>query len=548
MNCNQCGKELAEYYHCNTCKHNFCKDCIDLHDCKPQKPGKNNKIILFLIIGFLGIFLFSLKSDIDLLDSKIEDEVSSRDSMFSDIDNKFNTLNRALLDSTVETDSELNNLYSELDTVNTNLSSLGSSIYSTNAFLNEVDNKANILNQSLLAYNSEINSELLLSRNNISELTSRLEDINLEIPTSFTEYQTYVNSSLSLLEAGLINSTEYLQLIESSFTEYQNYVNSSLLLLDEELINNTEYLQLINESLDLRLNSLFLKQPQLITLPYVLRGVNDELTFVAYKGFRDYLSNIYPIDDQGGLYPRGFIEHEKQKEMLSPLVEQIKSLTSNKDDQARIAISLVQHILYDHDLLVMFELNELDAGICSYASNKFPYEVIYDNRAVCGGLSHLLTFLLKELGFGVVMFDSPSHRAVGIKCPMEYSYEETGYCFIETTNAVIITRFFNADMEISEEFEGLSFDSVAVEYNDNLRYLELELLENWNQSEYEEYINISDTYFNSYYFDYNHLDCPYGWAYCNDECYPTIWCPEGYKFICLPNLDPVCRNQEGEYI
>ncbi|MDP3991884.1 MAG: hypothetical protein Q8P79_00020, partial [Nanoarchaeota archaeon] len=55
--------------------------------------------------------------------------------------------------------------------------------------------------------------------------------------------------------------------------------------------------------------------------------------------------------------------------------------------------------------------------------------------------SELLTFLLRELGYGTAIFynQPENHESVGIKCPVEESYKGTGYCFVETTGPSIIT-------------------------------------------------------------------------------------------------------------
>ena len=97
------------------------------------------------------------------------------------------------------------------------------------------------------------------------------------------------------------------------------------------------------------------------------------------------------------------------------------------DDQARIAISLVQQIPYDWQTFGL--------------ENRYPYEVIYDNTGVCEEKSRLLAFLLRDLGFDVVLFsfESENHMAVGIMCPVQYSYKNTGYCFVETTEPTMIT-------------------------------------------------------------------------------------------------------------
>lgn len=89
-----------------------------------------------------------------------------------------------------------------------------------------------------------------------------------------------------------------------------------------------------------------------------------------------------------------------------------------------------------------------------------------------------LALLLKELGYGVVLFHYPeeSHMAVGVKCPLRYSYRQSGYCFIETTQVSIITdssgtygpdqRILTSDPLIINVTDGRSFESVSEEYSD----------------------------------------------------------------------------------
>ena len=84
--------------------------------------------------------------------------------------------------------------------------------------------------------------------------------------------------------------------------------------------------------------------------------------------------------------------------------------------------------------------------------------------------------LLKELGFGVASFEfeHENHRAVGLKCPLEYSYNGTGYCFVESTTPTIITDDKGnytgvgklTSCSVIDISTGLSFGSASEEYND----------------------------------------------------------------------------------
>lgn len=225
--------------------------------------------------------------------------------------------------------------------------------------------------------------------------------------------------------------------------------------------------------------SIYEKNPVNHTFNWSLRGVKNTVVFTTYEGLKDYLAglsrsyycynNVCPSDQEIQLR---YLDEENQKKYLLKLVEVIKNQTSAKDDQARIAISLVQHIPYDWEGFKSGNLRD-----------RYPYEVLYDNKGVCGEKSRLLAFLLRELGFGVVLFQFGSaHMAVGIKCPVQYSYQNTGYCFVESAAPSIITN----DQEdyvgigklastptIISISDGFSFDSVSEEYNDARTFIEI---------------------------------------------------------------------------
>jgi len=218
--------------------------------------------------------------------------------------------------------------------------------------------------------------------------------------------------------------------------------------------------------------SKFIINPKEQNLNYILKGTSSSVKFTVYGGLNDYLAALpryyycepsCPSDRELELR---FLDQNKQKGYLTDLVNKIKSLTNNKDDQARIAISLVQKIPYDWE---GFKTNNL--------KDRYPYEVIYDKMGVCAEKAHLLAFILRELGFGVVLFkyESESHMAVGLKCPSQYSYKNNGYCFVEAAAPSIITdeesdyvgvgKLYSTPETIAIS-DGVSFESVSEEYND----------------------------------------------------------------------------------
>lgn len=183
-------------------------------------------------------------------------------------------------------------------------------------------------------------------------------------------------------------------------------------------------------------------EPKNITLKYISRGEEKEADFVVYKGMADYLAEIpRDISYIGNEKPSKAdfklrnINNEEQREMLLPLVTKIQNLDKNEIEQVRIAISIVQKISFGNSNKTIF----FGRNIINYS--RYPYEVLYDVQGVCGEKSELLAFILRELGYGVVFFyNAPeNHEAVGIKCPVKYSLDETGYCFVETTGSSIIS-------------------------------------------------------------------------------------------------------------
>lgn len=185
-------------------------------------------------------------------------------------------------------------------------------------------------------------------------------------------------------------------------------------------------------------NSSYFHNSSNLNLSYIFEGELRIINFTLYKGIIDYLAPL----PRSIVYEEGVIPQRKdfklkkiddplQKEALMPLVVAIQNLApGSKEDQARIAISLVQMIKYGEPEFV----SVLD-GRFSVRAARYPYQVIYEELGSCEGKSELLTFLLREIGYGVSMFyyGPENHEVAAIKCPVKYSLNGTGYCFIETT-------------------------------------------------------------------------------------------------------------------
>ncbi len=218
--------------------------------------------------------------------------------------------------------------------------------------------------------------------------------------------------------------------------------------------------------------------PKKITLKYILRGEEKNMDFVVYKRLTNYLSklpqeishdsgeNISRID-----FKLKKLNEEEQRYLLLPLVTQIQNSADNEKDRIRIAISIVQNIPFGNsDKKISFHGN-----LMNYS--RYPYEVLYDEKGICGEKAELLAFILREMGYSVAFFyyAPENHEAVAIKCPIIYGLGKTGCCFIETTGPSIITdseieyvdvgRLFS-EPELIIVSEGKSIGSGWYEYSD----------------------------------------------------------------------------------
>jgi len=183
-------------------------------------------------------------------------------------------------------------------------------------------------------------------------------------------------------------------------------------------------------------------EPKEISLKYTLRGEEHYIPFVVYGGFANYVYDIprsirYSSGENSSRadFKLKAINEEEQRKFLMPLVIKIQNITNDKEDQARIAISIVQNI--------PFGASNKTSTFGNYKINysRYPYDVLYDMQGICGEKTDLLTFILKEMGYGTAFFYYPSynHESLGIKCPVKESLIESEYCFVETTGPSILT-------------------------------------------------------------------------------------------------------------
>lgn len=223
-----------------------------------------------------------------------------------------------------------------------------------------------------------------------------------------------------------------------------------------------------------------------ILLNYNLNGEKKIIDYPVYEGVSNHLYSLkQSVSYDGEIFSRADFKLRKmddstQYEFLMPLVVEIQNLAPHdKDEQARIAISIVQNIPFN-------ESNKTyKFGSQEVTYSRYPYQVLYDYAGICGEKTELLAFILRELGYGVSFFYYPdeNHEAIGIKCPVERSFSSTGYCFVETTAPSIISdskiNYANIGKlysvpELYFISEGLTFgNNNFYEYNDAKKIIKI---------------------------------------------------------------------------
>lgn len=146
-----------------------------------------------------------------------------------------------------------------------------------------------------------------------------------------------------------------------------------------------------------------------------------------------------------------------------------------QDQTAEFLIALVQYIPYDNAKLNQDPMQP-----------NYPYETLYRYSGICSDKTFLTIAILRELGYGAAILDFPdlNHSAAGISCPLADSVNNSGYCYVETTNyfpigvvppsisggqAVVeqdgLDKLFDAShlsqMQVFQKTTGLSYQGVA---------------------------------------------------------------------------------------
>lgn len=250
-------------------------------------------------------------------------------------------------------------------------------------------------------------------------------------------------------------------------------------------------------------------EPKEIVLKYFFEGKARELNFTVYEGMKNYVSELDKTlsysngeEPSRGDFKLKSMDEEEQRELLLPLVVEIQNLEKKKEDQFRIATSIVQSIPYVYSgKITSFFGIELNYS-------RYPYEVLYENEGICGEKTQLLSFLLRELGYGVslIYYDLENHEAVGVNCPEKRGLKGTGVCLVETTARSIVNDrslvyvggiTLESEPEIFPLSEGISLPRRTKEYRDartieKLRNSRFVLLREWRLNRLNERYGLGD--------------------------------------------------------
>jgi len=166
----------------------------------------------------------------------------------------------------------------------------------------------------------------------------------------------------------------------------------------------------------------------------ISRSLSLDLTASLYQAYQaaphvySYFVGQEPPDTRDAFYGL-FLKIKDGDQSLDDIISKGRTAaTANNwtDDQlAEFILAFVQYIPYDQSKLQADNLTPF-----------YPYETLYLQRGVCSDKTFLAVALLRRLGYGAAILDFPdiNHTAAGVACPLEYSLNNSGYCFIETTN------------------------------------------------------------------------------------------------------------------
>jgi hypothetical protein len=239
----------------------------------------------------------------------------------------------------------------------------------------------------------------------------------------------------------------------------------------------------------------YLQSPKTTSFSYFIDGNRRSLSFTTFGGLSDFFSSrshSFHYDPDNGVI-MDLLENTVQNEFMLPFIDMIRKQSVTSDDQAKIAISLVQHIPYNGNRYIRTSTDWY-----------YPYETLHNDVGSAADKSVLLAYILNEMGYETVLFEFPGHMAVGVKSSPRYSFYDTGYAYIETTRPTIITYepdpgyggfSISQNPRVIHLIGGKKALDVSTEYGDARRMKQLEQMGgSLNQSYRAELSKISGKY------------------------------------------------------
>ncbi|MBD3238387.1 MAG: hypothetical protein GF332_01970 [Candidatus Moranbacteria bacterium] len=165
------------------------------------------------------------------------------------------------------------------------------------------------------------------------------------------------------------------------------------------------------------------------------------MTITLYKSIYEFYVNQPKVYTYTGQIPQGweddyyaiFLEQARNDNTIEEITKKFRQMQAannlSDNETVELAVAFVQTIFYDSARAK--EIVQGDSGL----KPRYPYEVLYDKKAVCSGKSFLLVSILRDLGYGAALleYEAQNHMAAGIECPKQFSVDNSGYCYIETT-------------------------------------------------------------------------------------------------------------------
>jgi len=165
------------------------------------------------------------------------------------------------------------------------------------------------------------------------------------------------------------------------------------------------------------------------------RGSPYSLSMTVYGSVDDY----YKTRPKGVVIGREentltkYIALSKGDDSIRELASKLNALAEanglDENQKLDLVASFVQTIPYDYE-----------EATTDPTEPRYAYEVLFDNKGICSEKSFLMYDILREMGYGAVLFayTAENHMNVGVQVDRGYSNYDSGYAVMETTNVIKI--------------------------------------------------------------------------------------------------------------